>query len=391
MNRPNLNIPKSVLEKLGRNLHLQPNHPVSIISQLVIDYFKSLNRNFVVFTDASPIVTVEHNFDDLLIPSDHPARSTSDTYYFDSNTLLRTHTSAHQTQYLKEGLTSFLAIGDVYRKDEIDRSHYPVFHQVEGVYIFDDEQDVDVIANDLTNVLIGLCNVLFPECETRVNDDYFPFTHPSFEVEVLHQGKWMEILGCGVIQPEILLSCADSCPRLKNNDDVIKKGWAFGIGLDRLAMILFEIPDIRLLWVTDEKFTSQFEAGKISKFKSYSTLDPLEKDVSFWIPNDQLLLKPDATEKDETFIKGYRWLKENDMSDIIRETANSEYSDIIESVTCFDQFWHPKTNRLSRAYRIKYSVPDPNMNNSADFTALVNSLHAKIASVLGDMLGVQIR
>ena len=395
MDRANINIPQSVLAKLGKSLHLQPNHPVGIISKLVVDYFRSLEgRNFTVHTDMSPIVSTQQNFDDLLIPSDHPARSKSDTYYFDENTVLRTHTSAHQTEHLRAGHNAFVAIGDVYRKDEIDRSHYPVFHQIEGVYIFDDEQDVEVISKDLIHVLLGLCQVLFPGAETRVNDDYFPFTHPSYEVEVFHNGKWIEILGCGVVQPKILENCSDANPALLNVDGELKRGWAFGIGLDRLAMILFEIPDIRLLWVADEKFTSQFKEGQIIKFIPYSILDPLEKDVSFWIPEDQISHKPDLTESDpecEDYINGYRWLRENDMSDLIREVANAHYSDIVESVECFDQFYHPKKSQLSRAYRIKYSVPDPKMNNSAELTTMCNTLHSEIGAKLSESLGVTIR
>jgi phenylalanyl-tRNA synthetase alpha chain len=394
MNRDNINIPPSVLSKIGRNLHLQPNHPVAIISKLVIDYFCSLKgRNFTVHMDMSPIVSVQQNFDDLLIPVSHPARSTSDTYYFDENTLLRTHTSAHQTENLRAGHNAFLAIGDVYRKDEIDRSHYPVFHQIEGVYIFDEDKTVDEMSKDLIDVLIGLCHVLFPECETRTNTDYFPFTHPSYEVEVFHKGKWIEILGCGIVQPAIIESCSKQNITLIANADTntVKKGWAFGIGLDRLAMILFEIPDIRMMWVTDEKFTSQFEMGKICKFTPYSMLDPLEKDTSFWIPDSQIECETDTAGKAEDYINGYRWKNENDMSDMIREVANSHYSDIVESVVCFDQFYHPKKHMWSRSYRIKYSVPDPEMNNGAHFTYLVNSLHAEIATILSEKLNVIIR
>jgi phenylalanyl-tRNA synthetase alpha chain len=393
MDRENLNIPESVLDKVGRSLHLQPNHPVAIISKLVVDHFDSLGRNFKIFTGMSPVVTVQQNFDDLLIPSDHPARSLSDTYYFDKNTLLRTHTSAHQTEHLREGYNAFLAIGDVYRKDEIDRSHYPVFHQIEGVYIFDNEDTEEEMSKDLIDVLIGLCNVLFPDCPTRVNGDYFPFTHPSYEVEVFHNDKWIEILGCGIVQPAILEACADANPNLYADVETktLKRGWAFGIGLDRLAMILFEIPDIRLMWVEDEKFTSQFEAGKISKFVPYSVLDPLEKDTSFWIPDEQVVHKPDVAEDDEDYYQSYRWKNENDMSDIIREVANAAHPDIVESVTLFDQFYHPKKQMLSRAYRIKYSVPDPSMKNGSDLTTMVNTLHGEIASQLAEKLGVTIR
>jgi phenylalanyl-tRNA synthetase alpha chain len=443
MDFPNLNIPASVLEKTSRKLHLQKNHPISIISKMVIGYFNSLeNRSFEVFDDFSPIVTTEANFDRLLIPKNHPARSISDSYYFDEHTLLRTHTSAHQAELIEKQHNSFLAIGDVYRKDEIDRSHYPVFHQIEGVHIFNDILTEKEMSDDLINVLIGLCNTLFLDCPTRVNEDYFPFTNPSFEIEVLYNGEWLEILGCGIIQPKIIESCVHKNKSLfssdPNNTNVLKKGWAFGIGLDRLAMTLFKIPDIRLLWVTDSKFTSQFNEGSVTEFKSYSTLDPISKDISFWIPDSQTEDKTkykteyktedktegktedmtedmtedktegktedmtedktegkteDKTEDqiDERFYQGYYWNKENDMFDTIRDVAENHHPDIIESVHVFDQFYNSKTQKLSRAYRIVYSVPDPRMNSGATFNDLVNILHKEIGIVLAKRLDVVIR
>ncbi len=399
----NLNIPQSVLSKVGRNLHLLPNHPVGIISKMVVDYFRSLDRNFEVFSNMSPVVSTTANFDRLLLPSDHPARSLSDTYYFDDNTILRTHTSAHQAEHLEAGHNSFLAIGDVYRKDDIDTSHYPVFHQIEGVYIFDDpDVDVEAVSDDLLKVLIGLCKVLFPDCATQVKPDYFPFTNPSYQIDVLHENAgrtdWLEILGAGIIQPAILRSCAEKNSTLCSGSK-LKKGWAFGIGLDRLAMILFKIPDIRLLWVTSEKFTSQFEQGKISTFKPYSLLEPLEKDISFWIPEAEIISlekgdgtgEPDDGEQ-EDYYEGYLWRKQNDMSDKIREVSNrTDHPDIVESVKLFDQFYHPKKCRLSRAYRIRYSVPDPSLKSGAEFNSMVNALHVQIAETLSTDLGLIIR
>lgn len=394
-----LNIPESVLAKQGRNLHLKSNHPVHIISELVTNYFDSLNRNFVCYDDLSPVVGTIANFDRLLIPPDHPARLLSDTYYFDKQTLLRTHTSAHQNELLEQGHMSFLVIGDVYRKDEIDRTHYPVFHQVEGVHIFDNEHSEQEMVDDLIQVLTGLCHALFPDCDVRTNSDYFPFTHPSFEIEVLHNDEWIEILGCGIIQPKIIESCAPKNPNLCMANGQIKKGWAFGIGLDRLAMILFKIPDIRFLWVDDPKFLSQFKDGEITQFIPYSVLDALTKDISFWIPDDQIekqcLDKTEQTIQDtvdsEKYYHDYFWTKENDAMDVIREAANNEYSDIMESVVLFDQFVHPRTGKLSRAYRFTFSVPDPKMSDGSEFNAICNRLHAAIAQELTKALGLEIR
>lgn len=130
-----------VLSYLGRNLHLDPYHPLCHVKRRIVDFtYKYFPRCkggksplFTVVENLSPIVTVEQNFDSLLVPQIHPSRSKSDSYYFNSKHLLRAHTSAHQSELIASGLSNFLVIGDVYRRDEIDRTHYPVFHQVEGV------------------------------------------------------------------------------------------------------------------------------------------------------------------------------------------------------------------------------------------------------------------
>merc|ERR1712078_400244 len=131
---------------------------------------------------------------------EHPGRSKSDTYYLTDTELLRTHTSAHQSQHLRQGHEAFLCTGDVYRRDEIDASHFPAFHQMEGLnkYVFDD-----------------------PDLQTRWRDDYFPFTEPSFELDVFYQDEWLEVLGCGVIHADVLDRCGLAS----------RRGWAFGLGL----------------------------------------------------------------------------------------------------------------------------------------------------------------
>lgn len=120
----------------------------------------------------------------------------------------------------------------------------------------------------------GLAIHLFGNVEMRWKEDFFPFTEPSFELEILFNGKWMEVLGCGVIHNQVM----------KNAHKGDQMGWAFGLGLERLAMVLFSIPDIRLFWSTDERFTSQFKPGQMTKFVSFSKYPPCTKDVSFWLP-----------------------------------------------------------------------------------------------------------
>jgi len=184
---------------------------------------------------------------------------------------------------------NFLVVGDVYRKDEINRSHYPVFHQMEGVGMVPDGKDP---SKELIRVLNGLVEYLFPGCEYRVNSDYFPFTDPSFEYEVKFNGEWLEILGCGEIHSKIL-----------ENNKLNKKGWAFGLGLERLAMILFGIQDIRLFWSTDNKFLDQFSEGKMTTFVPFSNVDPMILDVSFWISNCEIVERLRDEDKAMSYIK----------------------------------------------------------------------------------------
>ena len=284
------NIPTSIVQKVDKKLHLKRHHPLNIIKTKIEDYCNKYaldneQNSFMIYDNLSPIVTTKQCFDDLLVASDHISRSSSDTYYLNDSTLLRTHTSAHQSQFIRSGVDSFLCTGDVYRRDEIDASHYPVFHQMEGVRIFNFKENVSIndakaiIENDLKNILTGLAKHLFgKDCEMRWRNDYFPFTTPSFELEVKFNDAWLEVLGCGVIHDQVMANCN------KTN----KYGWAFGLGLERLAMILFSIPDIRLFWSDDERFSNQFKSNDIIKFQPYSKFPLCYKDVSFWLPSEGL-------------------------------------------------------------------------------------------------------
>ena len=136
------NVSPNILSKVGRNLQNQNNHPINLIKRRIQNYFyksfinRAGNPLFSVFDNLNPCVTVEQNFESLLIGEDHPMRSPSDTYYINKSNVLRAHTSAHQLDLMRMGFDSFLAVGDVYRRDTIDASHYPVFHQMEGVRLF---------------------------------------------------------------------------------------------------------------------------------------------------------------------------------------------------------------------------------------------------------------
>lgn len=133
------NITDKILSYIGRNLHTAPKHPLSLVRQRIVNYFYSKfvgsrgTPQFSVYTNLSPVVTVQQNFDSLLIPPDHVSRRKSDCYYVNRENLLRAHTTAHQSELIRSGLNNFLIVGDVYRRDEIDHSHYPVFHQMDAV------------------------------------------------------------------------------------------------------------------------------------------------------------------------------------------------------------------------------------------------------------------
>lgn len=342
------NITQGISSKIGRNLHNTKNHPIEIIKQKIYGFF---GDSYSKFDDLSPIVHVSDNFDSLLLPPDHPARSLSDTYYKDDEHVLRTQTSAHQTPLLKSGEKRFLVTGDVYRKDDIDATHYPVFHQMEGVFVMGENVERTAAEEALKGTLSKLIEHLFPGCEYRFNPDYFPFTEPSYEVEVMFNGKWMEVLGCGVVHKQIMENCGLGG----------QQAWAFGLGLERLAMVLFKIPDIRYFWSTDERFISQFISGDIVEFKPYSDYPAITRDISFWI--------------NETF-------NHNNFCEIVRETGG----DLVENVSIAESFTHPKTQRTSKLYRIVYRSNDRTLTNEE-----INEMQSTINSIAISKLQIEIR
>ncbi len=315
-----------------------------------------ITSHFPTFTHVDslpPTVPVKSCFDDLLIPLDHPSRSPTDTYYASPTHCLRTHTSAHQSDLLRSGLGAFTCTGDVYRRDEIDRTHYPVFHQTEGVKLFDGGTSVEEIEDDLKGELEGMARGLFGEVEMRWVDAYFPFTEPSFELEIYYQGEWLEVLGCGVMQQRIIEAAGVEG----------KRGWAFGLGLERLAMVLFKIPDIRLFWSEDPRFHKQFKEGEVSEFRSYSKYPPSPRDISFWCSEEY---------------------HQNDLFELIRDEVGDE--DLVEDVELFDEFTHPKTGRTSHAYRITYRSMDRSLTNDE-----VNVIQDAVRERVVKELGVELR
>ncbi|TEA17418.1 Phenylalanine--tRNA ligase [Colletotrichum sidae] len=424
------NVPQTVLNATSRKLHLQKDHPVAITRQIIESQFPTPTYRYHNTFD--PVVSTHQNFDSLGFPLDHPGRAKSDTYYFNEGTLLRTHTSAHQAQTFQQNLSEgYLISADVYRRDAIDRSHYPVFHQMEGARMWDRTKvpggdvaaavwrDVEKLPKHnvkvedphppydaKTNPLqedhhsaaeaeaIGAhlkrsLELMVVEIFTRAKaaaakadpnykdeplrvrwvEAYFPFTSPSWELEVYYAGDWLEVLGCGVVKQDICINAG--VPQ--------QLGWAFGIGLERIAMLLFQIPDIRLFWSQDERFLSQFRGvsdklDSMKRFVPFSKHPACHKDVSFWLRGVSA-----AGGNTKASAQDFH---ENDVMELVRDIAG----DRVEDVRLVDEFTHPKTGRRSMCYRINYRSLERTLTNEE-----TNELHSEVTCRLVEKLGVEIR
>lgn len=232
-------------------------HPLSIVQEDLIDIFRSMGFDVV---DGPEIETDYYCFEALNVPKDHPARDMQDTFYLGENLLLRTQTSAAQIRTM-EGRKPPIRIvcpGRVYRADDLDATHSPIFHQMEGLVV-----DKGITMCDLKGCLEQFVHEIYgPETKVRFRPSFFPFTEPSVEVDVSCSacgGKgcrvckgagWIEILGTGMVHPRVLKGCGI--------DPDVYTGFAFGIGLDRLTTTRYKISDIRLLFENDQRFLEQF-------------------------------------------------------------------------------------------------------------------------------------
>lgn len=243
-------LPSNPIASIGR-------HP---ISQMLDQAIKALRRMGFSLASGPEIETEWHCFDALNTPQDHPARNESDTFYFDDGKLLRTHTSTIQIRTMENTKppVRIIAPGAAYRRDEIDATHLSQFNQLEGLYV-----DKDVSLADLKGTLEYLLqNIFGKETPVRFRPHFFPFTEPSFEIDILleaegKKSKWIEIAGCGMVDPDVFNEICKA-----RNDDCYSpekvSGFAFGLGLERLAMIKWGISDIRLLIENDLRFLGQF-------------------------------------------------------------------------------------------------------------------------------------
>lgn len=248
------------LSRPGEPLPLGSRHPISIVKNRIIDIFLRIGFNV---SEGPEIEDDWHNFSALNLPEYHPARDMQDTFFIQTNpdVLLRTHTSSVQVRYMENNKPPIRTIspGRVYRNEAVSSRSHCFFHQVEGLYV-----DKNVSFADLKQTLQYFTTEMFGKSKIRLRPSYFPFTEPSAEVDVywgletetdyrMTKGTgWLEIMGCGMVDPNVLKNCGI--------DPEIYSGFAFGMGIDRIAMLLHQIPDIRMFAENDVRFLEQFKS-----------------------------------------------------------------------------------------------------------------------------------
>ncbi|MBT8272765.1 MAG: phenylalanine--tRNA ligase subunit alpha [Bacteroidia bacterium] len=249
------------LSRPGEPIEIGARHPISIVKNQIIDIFSRIGFNV---SEGPEIEDDWHNFTALNLPEYHPARDMQDTFFIQTNPdiLLRTHTSSVQVRYMENNKPPIRTIspGRVYRNEAISARSHCFFHQVEGLYI-----DKNVSFADLKQTLQYFTTEMFGKSKIRLRPSYFPFTEPSAEVDVywgletetdykMTKGTgWLEIMGCGMVDPNVLDNCGI--------DSKAYSGFAFGMGIDRIALLLHQISDIRLLSENDLRFLKQFRSA----------------------------------------------------------------------------------------------------------------------------------
>jgi phenylalanyl-tRNA synthetase alpha chain len=343
------------------DLSRAPGSPIREMVQRVLaqEEFKDFDT-----IETPEVVPVDVSFDLFDFPANHPARSRSDTYYVDDYNILRTHTTVMWYYYLQnknvqermarnEPVGSF-SFGKVYRKDEIDSRHMNVFHQLDGWYLSPKEKEL-IGPEELQKVLRSIAEAVFgKDIKYRFNPDTFPYTDPSLEMEIDKAGKWVEVLGSGVVKGSVLEKFGVDSSKWN--------GWAFGFGLERLAIISMELPDIRLLWSEDERVKKQLSLGH--KYKEVSKFPPVLRDISFIVPAD--------------FIP-------NDYFDLIRDVGG----EVIEQVELLDKYENSDKfgqGKISYTFRITYRHLEKTLTNRE-----VNDLHLEIERRTTSDFAAQIR
>lgn len=317
-------------------------------------------ENFDVI-DIPEVISTEILFDLFDFAPDHVARSKSDTYYVDDTHVLRTHDTVMWHYYLnlpktREKISNnenlgVLCYGKVYRKDEIDRRHMNIFHQMGALFLQPDSLGVMPL-DSLKKVLSEIVESIFgKDANYKFLDDTFPYTDPSLQIEVEVNGQWIEIMGGGMPKKSVL----------KKMNLEGYNGWAFGFGLERLSIISMELPDIRLLWSQDERVKSQLKLGQ--KFKEVSKYPAVVRDISFLVTAE--------------FIP-------NNYFDTVRDIAG----DLVEQVELIDKYENKEKfgDKISYAYRITYRSLDRTLTNTE-----IDELHKKIEQATVEIYNAEIR
>ncbi|MFA6146259.1 MAG: hypothetical protein WC697_02975 [Patescibacteria group bacterium] len=353
-------------ERIKRLLKLpdltkKDNSPVKILVDQIIKLPRFADFALV---DFPRIVSVEENFDVLNTPEDHPSRRETDTYYLTDKDVLRTQTTVMWPVCLrdknileileKDGHFGALSTGIVFRKDEIDRNHFPAFHQIDGLYICKKSQKI-ITLDDLKEVEIDIAKSIFgKDIEYKFLVDTFPFTDPSVEMDVKMGENWMEVVGSGLVHTQVL--------RNFGIDPEIYNGWAFGFGVERLTMVKMGITDIRIFWSDNPRITGQFKDIN-SKFKEVSKYPATTRDISFIIDKNINL---------------------NNYYEIVRDFAEN----LIEEVKFLDSYENEEKfgkDKKSYTFRIVYRSPERTLTNE-EINKIQEEIRQKTAQDLNAVL-----
>lgn len=353
-------------ERIRRFLKLpdltkKENSPIKILADRILGLPRFVDFDTI---EIPKIVTVKEEFDILNSPDNHPSRKETDTFFINSVHHLRTQMTVMWPFYLRQkeiieklekgGEIKALASGIVFRKDEIDRKHFPAFHQIDGLLICKKDKKI-ITLDDLKDVEAEMTKAIFgQDVEFRFLVDSFPFTDPSVQIEIKFNNDWIEVVGSGLVHQQVLKNL--------NIDPEIYNGWAFGFGIERLAMVKMDIPDIRIFWSEDERITSQFKDIN-SKYKEVSKYPATSRDISFIIDKDINL---------------------NNYYEIVRDFAEN----LIEEVKLIDQFEDDEKfgkDRKSYTFRITYCSPERTLTNE-EINIIQEKIREKTAQDLNAVL-----
>ncbi len=377
----NLEIYNSITDSLIKNLNAQNPNDNRILKYLKMPDLTRLDWsilklitekivNMDIFKDFDLIKTPEivptyWSFDLFDFPEDHPARSRSDTYFANDQYILKTHTTVMWYYYFfnelirkkleKNWEVKSLSFWKVYRKDEVNSKHYPVFHQIDGLYMCEKSKKI-ITKEDLEKILIEIAKEIYWEnIEYRINIDIYPYTNPSLEMEIKYWDDWLEILWWWIVAPWVL--------EHHLIDSSKYNWWAFWFWVDRLAMIKKSIPDIRLIWSEDQRITKQW--------------------WDLIIPYQEVSNKP-STYRDISFIIDKK-INLNNYYEIVRD----EWWDLIEEIKLLDQYENDKKfwpDKKSYTFRIVYRSFDRTLSNEE-----INSIQRSIREKTSQMLNVILR